>query len=58
MSSGQPEAAVLISALKFMLGQNPLGWLSKNFDIQEVVIFQARDHTISMSSAWKIDTTW
>ncbi len=25
-------------------------WLSKNFDIQDVVVFQVRDYTYSMSS--------
>ncbi|MCK5681262.1 hypothetical protein KAI46_10685, partial [bacterium] len=33
------------------------GWLSKNFDRQDVEVFQARDHTHSMSSVWKTSTT-
>ena len=33
-----------------------MGWLSKNFDRQAVVIFQAREHTCSMSSVWKTTT--
>ncbi len=34
-----------------------LGWLSKNFDRQVVVVSRARDHTRSMSSVWEITTT-
>ena len=33
------------------------GWLSKNFDRQDVVLSQARDYTCSMSSVWKSTTT-
>ena len=33
------------------------GWLSKNFDKQDVVVLQARDHTCSMSSVWRTTTT-
>ncbi len=34
-----------------------MGWLSKKFDIQGVVIFQGRGHTCGMPSALKIATT-
>ena len=32
-------------------------WLSKNFDRQDVVVSQVRDHTCSMSSVWETTTT-
>ncbi len=34
-----------------------MGWLSKNFDRQGVVIFQVRDYTSSMSSVWRTTAT-
>jgi len=34
-----------------------MGWLSKNFDRQDVLVLQARDHTCSMSSVWRTKTT-
>ena len=33
------------------------GWLSENFDRQDAVVSQVRDHTYSMSSAWETTAT-